>query len=389
MTLPTIQKPSLRFKEFTDNWKQYIIADLLEERNTQVAQSVEYPLMAFVAYYGVVEKGERYNREFLVNDIYGKKYKQTEKGDFIYSSNNLETGSIGLNKYGKAVISPVYSIFKPTNISDSNFIGFAFQRKKFINSMIKWRQGVIYGQWKIHEKDFLNIETLAPTKKEQIKIGDFFSNIDDRISLQQQKVDRLTNIKKSLLQKMFPKNGQNTPEIRFKDFDEAWGQQDLASCALLNKGSQLSKKDMLAEGTYYVLNGGINPSGFTNEYNTNENTISISEGGNSCGYVNFNSSKFWSGGHNYTLTQLKLETNYLYQFLKSKESTIMALRVGSGLPNIQKNSLNEINIFYPSNKEQKKIGDFLSYLNDLISLNQDKLDKLKKLKKACLKNMFV
>ena len=86
--------------------------------------------MAFIQNQGVAPKGDRYNRDFLVNDVENKKYKQTEKGDFIYSSNNLETGSIGLNNYGNAVISPVYSIFKPTGIADSDFIGRSFQRKK-------------------------------------------------------------------------------------------------------------------------------------------------------------------------------------------------------------------------------------------------------------------
>ena len=82
------------------------------ERNEQAPMSDEYPLMAFIANEGVAPKGERYDRSSLVNDTVGKLYKKTEFGDFIYSSNNLETGSIGLNKYGNASISPVYSIFQ-------------------------------------------------------------------------------------------------------------------------------------------------------------------------------------------------------------------------------------------------------------------------------------
>lgn len=106
--------------------------------------SDEYPLMAFIANKGVAPKGERYDRSALVTDTESKLYKKTEKGDFIYSSNNLETGSIGLNKYGKACISPVYSIFEPTGIADSDFLGRRLVRKDFINAMVKWRQGVIY-----------------------------------------------------------------------------------------------------------------------------------------------------------------------------------------------------------------------------------------------------
>ena len=76
-------------------------------------------------------------------------------------SNNLETGSIGLNKYGKACISPVYSIFEPTGIADSYFLGRRLVRKDFINAMVKWRQGVIYGQWRMHESDFLKKRIIA------------------------------------------------------------------------------------------------------------------------------------------------------------------------------------------------------------------------------------
>ena len=131
----------------------------------------EYPLMAFIANEGVAPKGERYDRSSLVTDTENKLYKRTEFGDFIYSSNNLETGSIGLNKYGKACISTVYSIFQPTGIADSNFLGRRLVRKDFINSMVKWRQGVIYGQWRIHESDFLKIDIPVPSVEEQRQIG--------------------------------------------------------------------------------------------------------------------------------------------------------------------------------------------------------------------------
>ena len=149
--------------------------------------SDEYPLMAFIANEGVAPKGERYDRSALVTDTVNKLYKKTEKGDFIYSSNNLETGSIGLNKYGKACISPVYSIFEPTGIADSDFLGRRLVRKDFINAMVKWRQGVIYGQWRIHESDFLKIEITVPSVEEQRKIGAYLDQLDNLITLHQRK----------------------------------------------------------------------------------------------------------------------------------------------------------------------------------------------------------
>lgn len=161
------------------------MSDLLVERNEQTSMSEEYPLMAFIANEGVAPKGDRYDRSALVTDAENKLYKRTELGDFIYSSNNLETGSIGLNKYGKACISPVYSIFQPAGISDSDFLGRRLVRKDVINAMVKWRQGVVYGQWRIHESDFLKIELLVPSIKEQREIGGYLNCFDALISLHQ------------------------------------------------------------------------------------------------------------------------------------------------------------------------------------------------------------
>ena len=177
--------PEIRFKGFTDLWEQRKVGELLTERNEQAPMSDEYPLMAFIANEGVAPKGERYDRSALVNDTASKLYKKTKFGDFIYSSNNLETGSIGLNKYGKASISPVYSIFKPTGIADSDFLGRRLIRKDFINEMVKWRQGVIYGQWRIHESDFIKIEVTVPTVEEQYKLGLLLDNLDTLITLHQ------------------------------------------------------------------------------------------------------------------------------------------------------------------------------------------------------------
>ena len=194
--------PELRFAGFADDWEERKLGDVLSERNDQTPETNEYPLMSFVQGKGVTPKVERYNRSFLVKDS-EKKYKKTELGDFIYSSNNLETGSIGFNRTGKAVISPVYSIFKSKKSRESQFIGIMSARKDFISKMVRFRQGVVYGQWRIHESDFLNIDMKMPNDKEQQLIISFFENIDNTIALHQRKLDLLKEQKKGFLQKMF------------------------------------------------------------------------------------------------------------------------------------------------------------------------------------------
>ena len=152
--------------------------------------------------------------------------------------------------------------------------------------------------------------------------------------------------------------------------NHAWEQRRLGDVASISKGQQLGKLAMLKEGSFYVLNGGMTPSGYTDKYNTKENTISISEGGNSCGFVAYNTEKYWSGGHNYTLTNLNLDSKFLFQYLKSKEKNIMEMRVGSGLPNIQKTALTDFIVSYPKIVEQEKIGELFSSLDTLITLHQ-------------------
>ncbi|MBW7453571.1 restriction endonuclease subunit S [Paenibacillus sepulcri] len=194
--------PRVRFAGFTGNWEERRLEEMLTERNEQFEESEDYPLMSFVGNVGVVPKGEQYDRSFLVKGD-GKKYKKTELNDFIYSSNNLETGSIGFNRTGKAVISPVYSIFYSSNDSESLFVGLLSKRKDFINKMIHYRQGVMYGQWRIHERDFLKIIVLAPTISEQNRIIDFFKNFDEQIAAQTAKLEQLRQLKAAYLQRMF------------------------------------------------------------------------------------------------------------------------------------------------------------------------------------------
>lgn len=130
------------------------------------------------------------------------------------------------------------------------------------------------------------------------------------------------------------------------------------------KGKQINGEFLSEKGQYYVMNGGTEPSGYYSDYNVEANTISISEGGNSCGYVQFNTSPFWSGGHCYTIQKIadNVDHLYLYHYLKSKEDAIMKLRIGSGLPNIQKKDLAMFKIKLPTVEQQKSISTFLSSL---------------------------
>ena len=121
------------------------------------------------------------------------------------------------------------------------------------------------------------------------------------------------------------------------------------------------------------MNGGVEPSGYYNDYNVEANTISISEGGNSCGYVQFNTFPFWSGGHCYSIQNVadNVDNLYLYHYLKSNEDAIMKLRIGSGLPNIQKKDLAIFNIKLPTFEQQKQSQLFCHRLKEKLRLKKE------------------
>ena len=352
----------------------------------------EYPLMAFIANEGVAPKGERYDRSSLVTDTENKLYKRTEFGDFIYSSNNLETGSIGLNKYGKACISPVYSVFHPTGIADSNFLGRRLVRKDFINSMVKWRQGVIYGQWRIHESDFLKIDIPVPSVEEQIQIGTFLDYLDNLITLHQRKYDKLTNVKKSMLEKMFPKNGSNVPEIRFKGFSDAWEQRKLGEVGKARSG--VGFPDTEQGGTIGVpffkvsdmnSDGNENEMTVANNYVTAEQiaahrwspieelpAIFFAKVGAAVMLNRKRLCRFPFLLDNNTMAYSLSSTEWDADFAKALFETIdltSLVQVGA-LPSYNAGDVEAMAISMPSLSEQGQIGEFFKQLDNLITLHQ-------------------
>ena len=157
------------------------------------------------------------------------------------------------------------------------------------------------------------------------------------------------------------------------------------------KGKQINADTLSETGDYYVMNGGITPSGYYSEHNVSPGSISISEGGNSCGYVQFNEKPFWSGGHCYSLqckTNL-VDYKYIYYYLKAKQSDVMALRIGSGLPNIQKKDLEKFTIAYPSLQLQKQFVKALDALSGKINTEKHLLEKYCQQKSYLLSQMFI
>ena len=232
------------------------------------------------------------------------------------------------------------------------------------------------------QNEFRELNIPLPPLKEQEKIAEILTTWDEAITKQTELLRAKELLKIALMQKLL------SGEVRFGGFSDEWEEVRLGEICEIKKGEQLNKDTLENDGEFPVINGGIEPSGFTDEWNTEANTITISEGGNSCGYVNFLQNKFWSGGHCYTLLNLQIDKIFLYQFLKYNQHNIMKLRVGSGLPNIQKSTIEKFTVSKPSFAEQQKIAEVLSLADDEINLLKTELEELNLQKKALMQKLL-
>ncbi|MEI7267181.1 restriction endonuclease subunit S [Pectobacterium versatile] len=236
---------------------------------------------------------------------------------------------------------------------------------------------------KINKGTLEKTPLLLPNIKEQKKIVQILSTWDKAIATTEQLLANSQQRKKALMQKLLTGN-----EIIF-GFDGPWTHSNLKRVVNFSKGQQLNRNTLSNLDKYPVINGGVSPSGYASQYNCSSNTITISEGGNSCGYVSFQKENFWCGGHCYALKDLNLNVEFMYHLLKFNEAKIMRLRVGSGLPNIQKKDLEAFFIYYPSNiHEQKKIANILSLSDQEIETLKQKLNHLKEEKKALMQQLL-
>ena len=216
-----------------------------------------------------------------------------------------------------------------------------------------------------------------PMVEEQVKISKLLSLINERIAIQSKLIEDLKKLKSAISERLF-KSLKGSIVL-------------LSDICNIVKGKQINGENLSDSGNYYVMNGGTEPSGYYDDYNVEANTISISEGGNSCGYVQFNASPFWSGGHCYSIQNIadNVDNMYLYHYLKSNEDAIMKLRIGSGLPNIQKKDLAMFKIIVPKIERQITISTFLSSLERKVEIEERIQNAMLKEKLYLLQQMFI
>ena len=371
-----MQAPKLRFKEFKEEWKKEKIGNNIYEIIEKTNDTIKYPLWSLTLEDGVTPKTERYERGFLVKKE--DNFKIVHFNNFVYNPMNLRFGAIAYHKNNTDIsVSGYYNIFSLNNLNTIGFWDNYFKSPIMIKRYNNIATGSLVEKKRVHYSQFTELIVPIPDIEEQIKISKLFVQLDKKIQLQKERIEALKIYKKGLMAYLF--NNSSNKYIIF-----------LKNICTIRKGQQLNKENMSLFGNYYVLNGGSELSGYTNNFNVQENTISISEGGNSCGFVNFNIEKFWAGGHCYILDNISQNINiyYLFHLLKYNQEKIMNLRVGSGLPNIQKKSLENFKLLIDDSQTQYYIYKTLNSLDCKIDLESNKFKNLNLLKKSLLQQMF-
>ena len=304
-------------------------------------------------------------------DDYKTKYNYPHKGEVMITC----AGTVG-----KCVIyDGKDAYYQDSNIvwidNPSQYIGNGFLYHLLAN--VDWRKLNSTTIIRIYNDDLRNLKLSYPQIEEQKKISRLLSLLDDRISTQNKIIEDLKKLKSVISDRLF-KNIKGDVIT-------------LSEICDIVKGKQINGEYLTESGEYYVMNGGTEPSGYYGDYNVDANTISISEGGNSCGYVQFNTSPFWSGGHCYSIQNIAdhVDNLYLYHYLKSNEEVIMRLRIGSGLPNIQKKDLTMFKIKVPTFEQQITISTFLSSLERKADIEERILNVILKQKLYLLQQMFI
>ena len=223
-------KPKIRFKGYTDEWEQRKlkeIADKVSEKNKNNEFSEPFTNSAEQ---GIISQKEYFDRE-IVNNENLDGYYIVRNDDFIYNpriSVTAPVGPINRNRLGRnGVMSPLYTVFRTYDI-DNLYLEFYFKTTKWHRFMkLNGDSGARFDRFTISSTQFMEMPIPYPTLEEQRKIGEYFDSLDNLITLHQRKCEQAKKLKKYMLQKMFPQNGQKVPEIRFKGFTDDWEQRKL------------------------------------------------------------------------------------------------------------------------------------------------------------------
>ena len=373
--------PQIRFAGFTDPWEQRKLGELYKEVSEKNDLTYGRDRIISVAhmYFNPVV--------YVTEDDYLKTYNVMRLGDIAFEGNrskNFAHGRLVENTIGDGIVSHVFKVFRPIQPFDLMYWKYSINNEKAMKDVLTRSTKASTMMHELVAKDFLNEEIAVPSLEEQRRIGAFFDRLDSLITLHQRKYDKLCVLKKSMLDKMFPKGGSLYPEIRFAGFTDPWEQRKLGELAdNIDTGRSVFCSE--SYGRYPVL-GSTSVIGSDSSYDYEGAFLLTARVGANAGNLYRFAGKVKISDN--TVFLQAPNSDFLFYLLSHFD--LRKLSFGTGQPLVRASELRAVEIDVPkSENEQKSIAEFFDRLDSLITLHQRKLELLRNIKKSMLDKMFV
>lgn len=413
--------PDIRFVGFTEDWEQRKLGDVTNYTKGFAFKSTDYKEtgVRIIRVSDLSKDDIKDNVDNIFIDFdechYYEKYKINHEDIIITtvgSKAEMKESAVGrpiiIKGTNNYLLNQNLVKINPKNEYESYFIYCQLLQPNYSNYLAMIERGNA-NQANIAINDLWEYVLPVPSKEEQTKIGNFFKQLDETITLHQRKLELLKDTKKSLLQKMFPKDGANVPEIRFPGFTDAWEQRKLGEIATLSSSKRVHLSDYVTNGIPFYRGSEISTGGITgrqelfiseNLYQEikgkygvpQENDLLVTAVGTIGNIWKVDKRKFYyKDGNLIQISKLKSNPDYILSYFNDGigKRRMLDSAAGSNQKALTMVKMREITIPLPKEDEQIQIGMFFKNLDHLITLHQRELDALKETKKAFLQKMFV
>ena len=399
--------PSIRFAGFTDPWEQRKLGEFSKKNTIKNANGALSETFTNSAEQGVISQLDYFDHD-ITNDANISGYYVVQPDDFVYNpriSATAPCGPINRNRLNRAgVMSPLYTVFSVDASMDKTYLEHYFKTSRWHDFMfLEGNTGARSDRFSISDATFFEMPIWCPEISEQMAIAKQLETTDTLITLHQRKYDKLVIFKKSMLEKMFPKDGESVPEIRFAGFTDPWEQRKLGE--LYEKNDERNTFGLGAERTLSIATMTFNSEGNGADASSLPNYKVIRVGdvafeghsNKSFAYGRFVVNAVADGIMSPRFSCLRPKNSYPVRFWKyyihseqvMRDILVRATKSGTMMNELVIDDLFKQSIAVPQEAEQQAIGYFFSHLDTLITLHQRKLELLQNIKKSLLDKMFV
>ena len=381
-------KPAIRFQGFTDAWELRKLGEITVELSDYTTLNAGLPLLTSS------RNGLMYQSEYRGNQTTDNKetlFSIVPLGTCTYRHmSDDDVFHLNVNTLEKGLVSREYPVFSASENNDIDFI------VQHINSCAAFRsfcaeQKKGGTRTRLYYKTLCEFKMMVPSAEEQKQISIFLLSLDNLITLHQRKYEKLLTVKKSMLEKMFPRDGSNNPEIRFIGFTDPWEQRKVSDVCSISTGKS-NTQDKVEDGTYpfYVRSPIIERS---NRYLYDEEAVlTVGDGVGTGKVFHYVNGKYDLHQRVYRLFDFSDDVNakfFYYWFSDHFYDRVMSMTAKTSVDSVRLEMIADMEMTAPSYDEQSKISGCLDHIDNLITLHQRKLEKLKNIKQSLLQNMFV